>query len=140
MTEWIHITSSNIDQLEQQIPYLSNSTFRYFKTRPITVINNHVITVLMKVNGDVVGYGHIDYDHNYWVGLCVKPEYRNCGYGKQLLQYLIIVAKIKQIPQLHLTVDKSNGVAYNMYLKHGFEVLNDSCCNNYHLMRINIIP
>ncbi len=59
------------------------------------------------------GEGHI-------LNLCVSPEHQGRGIGRELLQYLIDIAKSKKIDTLFLEVRISNAVARHLYHGVGF--------------------
>lgn len=50
----------------------------------------------------------------------VHKEYRNKKIGSTLIDYVIKVAKEKQMSELKLEVKKSNNVAMNFYINKGF--------------------
>ena len=122
----IEINDTNVELLTQ---FLSNplpSTFRYFEKRTIDVIQNHVITLLLKKEDEIIGYAHIDYEKNtnkYWFGICVLSDHHNKGYGNYLMNNILIKSKEKNIEQIFLTVDNINIHAIKLYSKHNFKVI-----------------
>lgn len=120
----VEINNSNIDMLSC---FLSNSlppTFRYFESRTIDSIKNHIITLLIMKDKDAIGYTHIDYDKNskiYWLGICILENYHNKGYGNFLINTILAKSRMKQINKIHLTVDNTNIYAIKLYLKHNFK-------------------
>ena len=135
----IELTKSNIfllnNFLENRIP----STFRYFNNKtPEQIIKNHYKTIIYMDNEIPVGYAHIDYDiinDKYWFGICVISEYCGKGIGTKLINRILECFKDSNIDILHLTVDKSNLVAYNMYLKNGFKVKGET--DTIYIMSLN---
>ena len=104
----------------------SLNTFRYFKSRELSVISNHLITVLLYKGEIPVAYGHIDlYDTKFWLGIMVKESEFGLGYGKKLMTYLMDYCKNKGVPMITLSVDKDNIQAINLYNKYGFNVVGD---------------
>jgi GNAT superfamily N-acetyltransferase len=94
-------------------------TFRYFDTRDKTCFDNHVFHFILN-DSDPIGYGHLDYDSDkIWLGMCVFDAFVGKGYGKIILEHLINNNKNNTI---HLTVDKDNYKAVNLYLHHGFKI------------------
>jgi perosamine synthetase len=114
------ITVSNRSKLDAFIAQELPSTFRYFTSRTAdTCLKTHTLTLIAS-DGDVdVGYAHLD---DRWIGLCILPAYQGRGYGSFLLDFLTEFARTIGIPQVRLTVDKTNELAYTMYLRHGFVV------------------
>lgn len=94
-------------------------TFRYFDSRDESCFDNHFYHVILN-DPDPVGYGHLDYeDGRMWLGMCVFDSYVGKGYGKLILKTLI---DTRENHSLHLTVDKDNFKAINLYLSNGFKV------------------
>lgn len=124
------ITESNIELLQNFLCLAGNSlsTFRYFASRPLTVINNHIITVVVTENNQPIGYGHLDKEEvTIWLGIAVCETSKGRGVGKQIMRYLINSAREKQIDIIDLTVDKINVSAIKLYKKFGFsEVVNNN--------------
>ena len=125
----VEITYSNIFLLNDFI--LNNKfpeSFRYFNKRSYTIIKNHLITVLLFISNKAIGYGHIDIDNNKkWFGICVLDNYQGKGYGTELIRYILNHEKISILNTIiHLTVDKTNNVAIQLYLKYKFIIINES--------------
>jgi len=96
------------------------NTFRYFKTREFETINNHVVTLLVRYDDTIVGYGHIDYDksnNRLWLGLVVSKQYQTLGLGTMLIKELI-----KDRNDIYLSVNKDNTKAISLYVKNGFKL------------------
>jgi GNAT superfamily N-acetyltransferase len=122
--EIIKVNQKNIDLLgkflSNELPY----NFRYYISRDYNkILDNHVLTVLGLVEDEPVAYAHIDKERGInWVGVCVLSEYQGNGYGKTIFKYLMDYAVINELHELHLTVDRNNALAFNMYVKFGFEI------------------
>lgn len=54
------------------------------------------------------------------LNLCVDPVWQGYGYGEQILQHLLIKAKLNHIDTVFLEVRISNQAAINLYHKIGF--------------------
>jgi GNAT superfamily N-acetyltransferase len=115
------------------IPFLQNDfppTFRYFNNKSVEQITkNHYKTLLYVKNDAPIGYAHIDYDivnDKYWFGICILSEHLNKGIGKLLITNILTHFTNATFDSLHLTVDKTNIIAYNLYLKYGFKVLRET--------------
>lgn len=100
----------------------SDNRFRYFATRPLSVIANHLFTlVVLDSGGDPVGYGHLDpEDDNVWLGVCVAEEHRGKGLGKAVVRRLLSEASRRYVKVVSLSVDEDNLKAISLYLKFGF--------------------
>jgi GNAT superfamily N-acetyltransferase len=129
--EVVTITKENISLLENFIKENTFPlTFRYFNKRDISCVENHILTVLVKMDGKYVAYSHIDKEgDNYWFGICVIDNYRNKGIGKYLMQYIFTK---DNFPIIKLTVDKENFSAIHLYEKFGFLIKEDKI--SYFLM------
>jgi GNAT superfamily N-acetyltransferase len=94
-------------------------TFRYFNSRNSNCFENHHYHFILN-DPEPVGYGHLDYEcDKMWLGMCVFDEYVGMGYGKLILNKLI---DNREKNPLHLTVDKDNYNAINLYLNKGFQI------------------
>jgi len=113
----------HIDLIEIFINSMGNSSssFRYFKSRPISTIENHICTVLLVINNQPIGYGHLDKEGNdIWFGIAIVQTYIGRGMGKLIIQYLIRKADDLKISEIKLSVDKDNTSAIKLYEKYGF--------------------
>jgi RimJ/RimL family protein N-acetyltransferase len=122
----IKINDYNIYLLEAFIKNKLPDSFRYFNSRPISVINSHLITIIGVIKNSPIAYAHIDYEHNiYWFGICVLEEYQGLGYGTQIMDYINNFFNTSKIEKLNLTVDKNNITAINLYKKYGFCIISE---------------
>lgn len=113
------------------------NSFRYYNTRDIIVASQHVVCLLVEINGVVVGYAHIDLcDKIYWVGIAIADFHRGLGLGSILMSKLIDCAIQRRIPQLDLKVDLENQTAINMYKSNGFYINSGQTnVDSYHMTR-----
>ena len=95
----------------------SLDTFRYFKTRPFSIIQNHLTTLLaINDNGIPVAYGHLDLENGIvWLGICVSETHLGKGYGNFMMQALMDEADRLKLQEINLTVDKNNLNAVRLY-------------------------
>ncbi len=125
------VSGNNIELLQQFIKVAGDSllTFRYFATRPLSIINNHIITVIITEADQPVGYGHLDKENEtVWLGIAVSENARRKGLGTQIMQYLINKGKEKNINVIDLMVDTDNVSAIRLYEQFGFKkesIIND---------------
>ena len=131
----IHIIKNN-DIIHYEYLHLlkifSNNTlsnhFRYFNKFlssndfPLNMIFNHIYTIIGTINNIPIAYGHIDYENNYWLGICILSDYQNKGYGKQIMNNLIQFINDNNINPLFLTVDNDNLNAIHLYKKFNFSI------------------
>jgi perosamine synthetase len=123
------IDNNNSELLKNFILNNKSETFRYFDKRDKSIINNHLLTIILtNETGESVGYSHIDKeDDEYWFGICLLEGYQNKGLGKKLMDYIFNNNKTKLIKNIQLTVDIVNLSAINLYKKFNFiEVENNS--------------
>jgi len=93
--------------------------FRYFDSRDESCFDNHFYHFILN-DPDPVGYGHLDYDDDkMWLGMCVFDSFISKGHGKIILKSLL---DKRGKHEIHLTVDKDNFKAINLYLSHGFKI------------------
>ena len=78
--------------------------------------------VVLMQNGAVVAYGGVLWapDEGQITNIAVSPDFRRRGFGEQILQALILLAKEKGALQLVLEVRASNEAAITLYEKSGF--------------------
>ena len=129
-TEFLQINQKNIHILEKFIKLNTSENFTYYKKRTKEVINNHIVTVILHKEEEIIGYGHLDYEEKVWLGICVLQKYTGQSYGKKIMEFLLKEAKNKKIKQIYLSFYKNNVIAYQLYKKVGFESIttrNDVC-------------
>lgn len=98
----------------------SLETFRYFSTRPTSVISNHLVTLVGTEDGVPVAYGHLDPESGCtWLGVCVAEKWVGAGKGAEVMSALLEFADAGGI-LVSLTVDEDNLRARKLYEKFGF--------------------
>jgi ribosomal protein S18 acetylase RimI-like enzyme len=99
----------------------SLSSFRYYAARPLSVISNHLVTVVITEDGQPAGYGHLDKDGDtIWLGIAVKEDRKGKGLGNSIMNYLVSAGDELQLEKICLTVDYDNTAAISLYKKFGF--------------------
>jgi len=123
--KFIPINHKNIEHLTQFIENIGASSkfFRYYdKRQASSVINNHIVTLLL-FDGPSVGYGHLDKEKDkIWLGICVKEGFEGKGYGKKIMKKLIN----SYDKDIHLSVDKDNKKAFHLYKRFSFKKIKES--------------
>ncbi len=95
--------------------------FRYFDNRTMDILDNHLATYLIRVNGQIIGYGHLDQENDIvWLGIAIADGFQGIGLGKLMMDTLVAAAKIKQLKSIQLAVDSDNEKAIGLYHKFGF--------------------
>lgn len=56
----------------------------------------------------------------WFYAIWINPIHRGNGYGKILMQELLLEVRKKKIKQIYLNVDEKNNVAQNLYKRIGF--------------------
>jgi len=124
------IDSSHLDSLACFLGRCGRSleTFRYFSKRPLSVVENHLATLLgFDDRGDPVAYGHLDpEDGTVWLGICVAEPDQGRGFGRQMMQALLNEALAMELPSIDLSVDRGNLQAIKLYEHYGFKRLPSS--------------
>jgi RimJ/RimL family protein N-acetyltransferase len=116
----------NLQTLEAFLASCGSSleTFRYFSSRPLQVVENHLTTLLgFNETHAPVCYGHLDpEDGVVWLGICVAEGHVGKGYGHRMMQALIDTARELKLDAITLTVDIANSPAVHLYEKCGFQL------------------
>ena len=121
----VQISHNNSNLLSEFINKTQPKEFRYYTSRNIKNIKNHILTILGICNNVPIAYGHIDYENDInWVGLCVLEPFQHNGYGKQIFKYLLDFIQHNHIINIQLSVDIDNYKAQNLYLKNNFYISN----------------
>lgn len=118
------INKDNIYLLKNFIKLNDSNYFRYYDSRTIDVIKNHILTIVLTLKDNIIGYGHLDYEKKVWLGICILQEYRQQGYSKIILEFLFDYASKKNIKEINLSLDKNNIIAKYIYEKYDFKVIN----------------
>lgn len=114
----LHFSFSCIKKIIDENPNARN-TFRYFDSRDENCFEDHFYHFILN-DPEPVGYGHLDFDGDkMWLGMCIFDSFVGKGYGKIVFKNLI---DNKQNNVLHLSVDKENYKAINLYLNNGFKI------------------
>ena len=123
----IHNNENHIAILKTFLDNLgeAKNSFRYYNSRPLETINNHILTILVIENNLPIGYGHLDEEENIvWLGISVIPKYHNKGIGKLIMSYLVSQAQKLKISNIFLTVAIYNKSAQILYEKFNFKRIN----------------
>jgi ribosomal-protein-alanine N-acetyltransferase len=72
----------------------------------------------------LIGFIHINilYENMDIINIIIDKEYRNKGYGKELLDY--VISSNKDINSIMLEVRESNNNAIDFYKKNNFKIIN----------------
>jgi len=101
--------------------------FRYFNTRDLSVIKNHLVTLLVIENEIPIGYGHLDlFDDTVWLGVSVQFQQQGKGVGNYLIESLLNKARKLNLKEITLTVDLNNKIAQNLYKKFNFIMFDEN--------------
>ena len=132
------IELSNTNQYDIFHSFLSkinDNKFRYFNTRTIECLKQHIITLILydKKYNKYIGYIHIDFEEKYWLGIYIVHEYQNKKLGSLLLQFILHHKKVYDINEINLTVDIDNKSAIKLYKNLNFKIIETK--NTYHIMK-----
>ncbi|MDB2701445.1 GNAT family N-acetyltransferase [Alphaproteobacteria bacterium] len=118
----VHLINSFLDNAQDAI-----NTFTYYNKRNMSVVENHLVTYIGFFENQAVSYGHLDLEKKkIWLGVAVSSNYQKLGFGRSMMNKLILFAKRKKINKIHLSVSKSNLIALSLYKKFGFEICKES--------------
>lgn len=124
--QFTRINSSNTHLLEKFVSSAGRSleTFRYFASRPFSIVKNHVCTWVIVEGGQVEAYGHLDKEGDtVWLGIAVAEHAKGKGFGKKMMQRLMESALALGLPKVKLSVDHVNAAAIRLYLDSGFKLV-----------------
>jgi sugar phosphate isomerase/epimerase/GNAT superfamily N-acetyltransferase len=126
----IRIAPSEKYRIEEFLRHAGNSLrqFRYFNSRPLDVIKNHIVTLIALHENKAVGYAHLDKENDKtWLGIAVAQDHKGRGLGKMLMNKLFEEARKNFPPSLEkkitLSVDNDNTSAIALYKKYGFHLI-----------------
>ena len=120
----VSIKEDNIHLLKDFIENMgtASKSFRYYNSRSVEVIKNHLATLLIVENDKPIAYGHLDTEDNVvWLGVCVLPAFLGKGHGNNMMSELLKTAKKMHVLKIQLTVDKDNKTAISLYEKFNFK-------------------
>lgn len=128
----------------QNVPYMvlnnfielmrNDEFFTFFRAKTdVELLDNDNLKAYVLIDGDtIIGWGHIElfdpYDiptkqHVCRLGFCIHPDYRENGYGKMIVDEIILRATyMPKIEKLVGTTRYDNYKMANMFLKRGFKV------------------
>ena len=77
---------------------------------------------LMTASGKVVGHGIVSVaaGESHLLNVCVHPDCQGNGFGRVMVEHLLIRARERNASSMFLEVRPSNVVAYQLYEKLGF--------------------
>ena len=80
-------------------------------------------SLVLVISGTVTGYGimSVAAGEAHLLNLCVHPDAQRLGYGRRLLNALLVRAEESKVRQVFLEVRPSNQIALNLYHSAGFE-------------------
>lgn len=122
----IEITNENRNDIyDNFLSKINNLNFRYFNKRNINCLNNHIISVILYdyIKNIYIGYSHIDYENEHWIGIYILDDYQNNKLGTFLLNYILQHKKVYKINEINLTVDINNISAIKLYEKNNFKII-----------------
>lgn len=100
----------------------SLSSFRYFEKRPLSIIENHLVTCILTFQHQPIGYGHLDKEEDkVWLGISLSDKYLGQGLGKLIMTFLIKRSIELNLKEINLTVDKDNQAAIKLYKSFNFQ-------------------
>ena len=114
------ITHDNTQLLNTFLECKLPPSFRYFNSRSVDVIKNHIITIIGIIDDTPVAYGHLDNDTFVWLGVCVLDGYQGRKLGTQIVDYLISHARTSKLNVIKLSVDIDNHIAIKLYNRSNF--------------------
>lgn len=124
--KFTRVSISNTHLLEKFVVQAGKSleTFRYFSSRPFSIVKNHVCTWVIEESGQVEAYGHLDKEgETIWLGIAVAEHAKGKGFGKKMMLRLMESALALGLQKVKLSVDHVNEAAIGLYLQSGFKLV-----------------
>lgn len=119
-----------VEELPHFIKDIDSEFFTYWQKRDISVLNNHVATVLLRTAEKPVAYGHLDKDGEMnWFGIYLDPLARGRKIGSLLTAYLLHLCWVHNIDEINLSVNRDNIIAQNLYHKFNFQLVKETPVN-----------
>jgi RimJ/RimL family protein N-acetyltransferase len=122
----VRVDRANIELLRAFISRMgkSSSRFRYFRSRPVDIIGQHIVTLIgLDDAGVPTAYGHLDRENGIvWLGLCVIEGCTGRGHGREMIGRLLAEAVNAGVSSISLSVDQDNHAAISLYKRFGFEL------------------
>jgi [ribosomal protein S18]-alanine N-acetyltransferase len=77
---------------------------------------------VLEVEHEVVGYTVMSVEAGaaHILNLCIAPTHRGRGLGRAALNYLVAVARAREVERILLEVRPTNGIAQHLYQSAGF--------------------
>ncbi|MCB0507850.1 MAG: GNAT family N-acetyltransferase [Chitinophagales bacterium] len=125
----VQLHPQNQHLLELFLQKMGNSkhSFRYFESRSLDILQQHVITLLYVEDDEPIAYGHLDKEDDIvWLGIAVAENQKGKGLGNKIMQALIENAKQLYVEKIRLSVDKDNAIAIKLYEKFGFKMISEN--------------
>lgn len=122
----IELTNSNKENIYNNfLSKIDDDNFRYFDSRNVDCLNNHIITIILydNIKCNYIGYAHIEFEDKYWLGIFIIEEYQNKRFGSILLKYILHQENVYNLDKIYLTVDKNNYSANKLYKKNNFKII-----------------
>lgn len=88
--------------------------------------NKNYIFLKLLLNEYIIGYISVSYciDTMDIISIVINKNYSKMGFGSTLLEYIINIARKKNIKSIFLEVRKSNIIAQKLYEKFNFKYIN----------------
>lgn len=124
------LQKEDIKELQKRLNDLSEEDKKLYHPHPFTIeYLNSLLNLsydhyfVLEKNGIIVGYSMLRTFGKYPIptyGQVIWQEYREKGYGSLILVETIKQAKKLGYKSVKLKVYEHNVIAYNLYIKHGF--------------------
>ncbi len=80
------------------------------------------VGVIAECESTIIGYAMMStaVGEAHLLNICIHPQLQGQGYGRQLLDHLVSIARERHVETLFLEVRASNTIAQQLYLDYGF--------------------
>ena len=117
----------DIDQVVEGEEKVFGESLGYDMLYSELVMNPFANYFVLDIDGNVCGYigVWIDVDHSEIINVYVDQEYQSMGFGSMMLEFVIELCTMSNVPNISLEVRRSNEKAIKLYNKYGFVYSHD---------------
>lgn len=117
----------DIDQVVEGEEKVFGESLGYDMLYSELVMNPFANYFVLDIDGNVCGYigVWIDVDHSEIINFYVDQEYQSMGFGSMMLEFVIELCTMSNVPNISLEVRRSNEKAIKLYNKYGFVYSHD---------------
>lgn len=105
------------DKIKQLLDRSINGvkTFTYFNKRPLEIVNDHLVSLILLEDDLPIAYFHLEEENNkVWLGMLIADDYIKKGIGWKCTKVLLDFATLLDVGQIYATTDKNGAMFQHM--------------------------